>query len=75
MTIKMLEDAVGSYDGKNHRMYVKDGIYKVDHANERNLFPIFVSSGKAEFYDPARPAKEIKIITPKATKTRKAAGK
>jgi len=70
MIIKMLEDAIGSYDGYNSKLYHKDGIYKIDHANERNLFPIFVSSGKAEFYDPARPAKEIKIVTPKARKTR-----
>ena len=70
MTIKMLEDATASYDGVNNRLYIKDGIYKIEHPNERNLFPILVSSGKAEFYDPARPNKETKIITPKARKTR-----
>jgi hypothetical protein len=70
MIIKMLEDATASYDGVNHKMYLKDGIYNIEFPNERNLFPILVSSGKAEFYDPARPNKEIKIVTPKARKTR-----
>ena len=70
MTIKMLQDATASYDGLNHRLYHKDGIYKVEVPHEKNLFEILVSSGKAEFYDPARPNKEIKIVTPKARKTR-----
>jgi len=68
MVIKMLKDAVGSYDGVNSKLYKQGDICKVEYPNERNLFPSFVASGDAEFYDPARPAKEIKVAMPAEAK-------
>jgi hypothetical protein len=68
MIIKMLKDAVGSYDGINKKAYKQGEIYKIEHPNERNLFPSFVRAGDAEFYDPARPAKEIKVSLPQSAK-------
>jgi len=68
MYIKMKEDRTGSYNGVDHKLYKKDEVYSVNHPNEKNLFPIFVSSGFAEYYDPARPVKETKVALPKSSK-------
>lgn len=54
----------------NHRVYKKGEVYKAEHPNEKILFPMFVNGGNAEFYDPSRPEKEIKVTIPKSTKTR-----
>ncbi len=64
MIIKMLKDTVGSYDGINSKLYKQGDICKVEYPNERHLFPSLVSSGAAEFYDPARPAKQVKVALP-----------
>jgi len=71
MYIKMKEDHTASYNGVDHKLYKAGEIYSVTYANEKHLFPILVAGGYAEFYDPARPTKETKVVTPKAKKTKK----
>jgi len=68
MYIKMIKDHTGSFNGVDHKLYKKGEVYSVNHPNEKNLFPILVSGGFAEYYDPSRPVKEIKVALPKSTK-------
>lgn len=68
MIIKMLKDAYGSYNGVDSKLYKEGEVYRLEHPNEKNLFPMLVAGGSAEFYDPARPAKEIKVMAPAETK-------
>jgi hypothetical protein len=70
--IKMLKDHVAAYNGVDHMTYKAGEVYTKRSAHEGRVFELMVASGKAQWHDPARPAKETKVTRPKAAKRHKA---